>query len=209
MPRAIRLIVGLGNPGSSYVATRHNAGFRFVEALAGRFGIGLAEASRFKAITGRGMIAGMDLRLLMPATYMNRSGEAVGALARYFRIDAEAILVAHDEVAFAPGVVRLKVGGGTNGHRGIESLVDGLGSRDFVRLRLGVGHPGDKDRMLGYLTTAAMPAEDRMRVDAACRLDDDLLQTLVRGDIQSAMNRLHKPPPEAVPGGGDAQGMEA
>ena len=140
MPRVIRLIVGLGNPGSSYAATRHNVGFRFVEALAGRCGIGLAKSSKFKAVAGRGTVAGVDLRLLLPTTYMNRSGEAVGALARYYRIDAESILVAHDEVAFAPGVLRLKAGGGSNGHRGIESIVDGLGSREFLRLRIGVGH---------------------------------------------------------------------
>ncbi len=200
MPQAIRLIVGLGNPGPAYAATRHNAGFRFVAALAGRFDIGLAETSKFKAVVGQGTVAGVELRLLMPATYMNRSGEAVGTLARYYRIDPRAILVVHDEVAFAPGLLRLKVGGGSNGHRGIESIVTGLGSRDFIRLRIGVGHPGHKDRMLGYLTTVAMPEADRMRVDSACRLDDDLLQILVCGDIQGAMNRLHEPARPEVPG---------
>ncbi len=191
---AIRLIVGLGNPGASHEATRHNAGFRCIEAFADRFGIGLAEAARFKAIVGRGAIAGAELRLLKPATYMNSSGEAVGAFARYYRIAPEAILVAHDEVAFPPGVLRLKAGGGANGHRGIESIVDGLGSRDFIRLRIGVGHPGHKDLMLGYLTNVAMPEADRLLVDTACRLDDELLEVLMRGDIQGAMNRLHRPP---------------
>ena len=192
---AIRLIVGLGNPGARYEATRHNAGFRFVRYLAGRFGIEFSESARFKATAGRGEVGGVRLRMLLPTTYMNRSGEAVGPFARYYRIEPEELLVAHDEVAFPPGVLRLKTGGGANGHRGIESLFAALGSREFHRLRIGVGHPGEADLMLGYLTTAAMPEADRERVDAACRLADDLLATLVGGDLSAAMNRLHKPEP--------------
>ena len=191
----IRLIVGLGNPGPRYAATRHNAGFHFVRYVAGRFAIRFSESARFKATVGRGAVAGADLRLLLPTTYMNRSGEAVGALARYYRIEPEEILVAHDEVAFAPGVLRLKTGGGANGHNGIESVIDGLGSREFHRLRIGVGHPGDKDLMLGYLTNAAMPEAERSRMEAACRLPDDVLETMVGGDLQAAMNDLHKPEP--------------
>ena len=192
---AIRLIVGLGNPGARYEATRHNAGFRFVRYLASRFGIEFSESARFKATAGRGEVGGVRLRMLLPTTYMNRSGEAVGPFARYYRIEPEELLVAHDEVAFPPGVLRLKTGGGANGHRGIESLFAALGSREFHRLRIGVGHPGEADLMLGYLTTAAMPEADRERVDAACRLADDLLATLVGGDLSAAMNRLHKPEP--------------
>ena len=190
---AIRLIVGLGNPGSGYATTRHNAGFRFVRFLAERFAIAFAESARFRSATGRGTVGGADLRLLLPATYMNRSGEAVGPYARYYRIEPEEVLVAHDEVAFAPGTVRLKAGGGANGHKGIESIIDGLGSREFVRLRIGVGHPGDKDRMLGYLTTATMPPAEWEQVEASCRLEDELIEALVRGDLQAAMNQLHKP----------------
>ncbi|MDE0063583.1 MAG: aminoacyl-tRNA hydrolase [Gammaproteobacteria bacterium] len=190
---AIRLIAGLGNPGARYEATRHNAGRRFVRYLARRFGIELTGSTKFKASAGRGNVGEADLRLLLPSTYMNRSGEAVGVFARYYRIDPEEILVAHDEVAFPPGMLRLKDGGGTNGHNGIESVIAGLGSRDFARLRIGVGHPGDKDRMLGYLTTSAMPESEWNRVDAACRLEDELLEVLLRGDLQAAMNRLHKP----------------
>ena len=190
---AIRLIVGLGNPGARYEATRHNAGRRFVRYLAGRFGIELTGSTKFKASAGRGSIGGADVRLLLPSTYMNRSGEAVETYARYYRIGPEEILIAHDEVAFAPGTLRLKDGGGTNGHNGIESVIAGLGSRDFLRLRIGVGHPGDKDMMLGYLTTVTMPQAEWDRVDAACRLDDELLEVLLQGDVQAAMNRLHKP----------------
>lgn len=190
---AVRLIVGLGNPGARYEATRHNAGRRFVRYLAGRFGIEMTGSTKFKASAGRGKIGGVDLRLLSPSTYMNRSGEAVGSFARYYRFEPEEILVAHDEVAFPPGVLRLKAGGGTNGHNGIESVIAGLGSRNFVRLRIGVGHPGDKDKMLGYLTNVAMPQLEWDRVDAACRLEDELFEILLCGDLQAAMNRLHKP----------------
>ncbi len=192
---AIRLIVGLGNPGRRYEASRHNAGFRFVRFLASRFGIALAQSAKFNAAAGRGAVGGVDLRLLLPTTYMNRSGEAVGPFAHYYRIGPEELLVAHDEVAFAPGVLRLKTGGGANGHKGVESIFAGLGSREFHRLRIGVGHPGDAERMLGYLTTVAMPQAEREREQAACRLADDLLETIVRGDLQAAMNRLHKPEP--------------
>ena len=189
----MRLIVGLGNPGARYEATRHNAGRWFVRGLAERFAIELTGSTKFRASAGRGKVGGADLRLLLPSTYMNRSGEAVGTFARYYRIEPGEILVAHDEVAFPPGILRLKAGGGTNGHNGIESVIRGLGSRDFARLRIGVGHPGDKERMLGYLTTVAMPQAERERVNAACCLEDDLLELLVRGDLQEAMNRLHKP----------------
>ena len=120
---ATRLIVGLGNPGSRYAATRHNAGHRFVRGLASRFNIAFEGATKFKASIGRGRVAGADLRLLLPSTYMNRSGEAVAPFARYYRIEPEEILLAHDEVAFPPGVLRLKAGGGTNGHKGIESVI--------------------------------------------------------------------------------------
>ncbi len=193
MPMAIRLIVGLGNPGSRYAATRHNAGHRFVRYLAARFGIDLDGSTKFRASAGRGRVAGADLRLLLPSTYMNRSGESVALFARYYRIEPEEILLAHDEVAFPPGVLRLKAGGGTNGHNGIESVIAALGSREFVRLRIGVGHPGNKELILGFLTKAAMPEAEWTKVDAACRLEDDLLKTLLGGDLQAAMNRLHKP----------------
>jgi len=138
-------------------------------------------------------VGGFDVRMLMPHTYMNRSGEAVAPFARYFRIEPGEILVAHDEVAFPPGVVRLKVGGGTNGHNGLRSIISTLGSPAFARLRIGVGHPGDPERMLGYLTTAAMPRAEQVQIDAACRLQDDLLKTLIRAEWQAAMNRLHRP----------------
>ena len=189
----MRLLVGLGNPGARYDTTRHNAGRWFVQSLAARFAIELTGSTKFKASVGCGKMGGVDLRLLLPSTYMNRSGEAVGSFSRYYRIEPEEILVAHDEVAFPPGTLRLKAGGGSNGHNGIESVIAGLGSRDFVRLRIGVGHPGDRERMLGYLTTVTMPRAERDRVDAALRLDDEVLELLLQGELQAAMNRLHRP----------------
>lgn len=189
----IRLIVGLGNPGSRYATTRHNVGVQFVQALAARYGIGFVDATKFKGAVGRGTIAGVDLRLLIPDTYMNLSGESVGPFAHFYKIAPTEVIVAYDEVAFEPGVVRLKSGGGANGHNGIKSVAEGLGSKDFHRLRIGVGHPGDKELMTSYLTSVTMPAVERELAEAAWRLDDDVVDSLVHGQIQAAMNGLHKP----------------
>ena len=187
----LRLIVGLGNPGPAYAATRHNIGVAFVRYLASRFGISFAAAAQVKGEAGRGFIGDADVRLLLPGCYMNQSGEAVAPYARYYRVAPEEMLVAYDEVAFEPGVVRLKTGGGANGHNGIKSLIEHLGSRDFHRLRIGVGHPGDKAQMVRYLTAVSMPAEERERAAAAFELDDELLVTLAQGEMQAVMNRLH------------------
>ena len=189
----LRLIVGLGNPGLRHRETRHNIGFRFVQFMAGRFGISLAPANRFQGWTGRGALGGLKVRFLLPDTYMNASGEAVAPFARYYRIAPEEILVACDEVAFAPGQVRLKTGGGANGHRGVQSVIDSLGSADFHRLRIGVGHPGHKDLMLPYLTSEAMPQAARDQAETAYRWNDALFEALVRGDLQEVMNQVHKP----------------
>ncbi|MCZ6656020.1 MAG: aminoacyl-tRNA hydrolase [Gammaproteobacteria bacterium] len=189
----IRLIVGLGNPGPRYDTTRHNVGAQFVQALAARFALTLVDDAKFKGAVGRGTVAGVDLRLLIPNTYMNLSGQSVGPLAHFYKIAATEILVAYDEVAFEPGIVRLKSGGGANGHNGIMSVADGLGSKDFHRLRIGVGHPGDKELMTSYLTSVTMPALERELAEAAYRLDDDVIDSLVHGQMQAAMNGLHKP----------------
>ena len=199
MATALRLIVGLGNPGPAYAATRHNIGAAFVRLLAERFRLPLAPTAKFKAEAGRGSAVGVELRLLLPGLYMNRSGQVVGPYARYHRIEPEEILVAYDEAAFAPGVVRLKTGGGANGHNGVKSLIEHLGSRDFHRLRIGVGHPGDKAQMVRYLTEVPMPPDERELAAAAFNLDDDLLASLVRGELGKAMNRLHQPAALSVP----------
>ena len=199
MATALRLIVGLGNPGPAYASTRHNIGAAFARLLAERFRLPLAPTAKFKAEAGRGSAVGVELRLLLPGLYMNQSGQVVGPYARYHRIEPEEILVAYDEAAFAPGVVRLKTGGGANGHNGVKSLIEHLGSRDFHRLRIGVGHPGDKAQMVRYLTEVPMPPNERELAAAAFNLDDDLLASLVRGELGKAMNRLHQPAALSAP----------
>lgn len=189
---AIRLIVGLGNPGPRYERTRHNVGANWVDALARRFGVALKHEPRFKARLGRGDLLGHDVRLLIPDTFMNLSGEAVGPVATFYRIDASAILVAYDEMAFEPGVVRIKQGGGDNGHNGIGDVIRALGNdASFVRLRIGVGHPGDRDKVTGYLTGTRMPEDERATVEAALARVDDVLGDLLGGALGKAMNVLH------------------
>ncbi len=140
---AIRLIAGLGNPGPRYDGTPHNVGAEFVVALAARFRIALANDTKFKGHVGRGTILGHDMRLVIPTTFMNLSGESVGAVATFYKFAPAEILVVHDEMAFESGVIRLKRGGGHAGHNGVRSIIDSLGNdAGFVRLRIGVGHPG-------------------------------------------------------------------
>ena len=189
---ALRLIVGLGNPGPRYDGAPHNVGAEFVEALASRFRIQLTDEPRFKGRLGRGAILGHDLRLLIPNTFMNLSGESVGAVATFYKFAPAEILVAHDEMAFEPGVMRLKRDGGHNGHNGLRDIIGSLGNdAGFVRLRIGVGHPGDKDRVSGYLTGAKMRGDDRKKVQEAMVLSDQLVELICAGDIAKAMNVLH------------------
>ena len=189
---AIRLIAGLGNPGPRYAGTPHNVGADFVHALAARFDIALTDEPRFKGRIGRGSILDHDVRLLIPTTFMNLSGECVGAVATFYKYSPAEILVVHDEMAFEPGIVRLKVGGGHNGHNGLRDIIASLGNcAEFVRLRIGVGHPGTREGVSGYLTGTKMRAEDRERVEQACRLSDELLALILAGETGKAMNRLH------------------
>jgi len=190
----IRLIVGLGNPGSRYATTRHNVGVQFVQALAARYGIGFVNATKFKGAVGRGTIAGVDLRLLIPDTYMNLSGESVGPFAHFYKIAPTEVVVAYDEVAFEPGVVRLKSGGGANGHNGIKSVTEGLGNaREFHRLRIGVGHPGSKELVTAFLTSHTMPEEDRALVESSLVIEEQVLGDMLTGEMDKAMNALHAP----------------
>lgn len=190
----IRLIAGLGNPGPRYADTRHNVGAGFVSELARRFGITLKHDSKFKGAIGRGDILGQDVRLLIPATFMNLSGESVGAVARFYKLDPAEILVAYDEMAFDSGALRLKTGGGANGHNGISSVIESLGNeRGFQRLRIGVGHPGDQSRVTAYLTSVTMPATERILIEEAFDIPDNVLGSLMSGDLAKAMNWLHAP----------------
>jgi peptidyl-tRNA hydrolase, PTH1 family len=189
---AIRLIAGLGNPGPQYQHTRHNVGAELVAALARRYGIALTHDLKCKGLVGRGLVANHDVRLLIPLTYMNLSGEAVGAMARFYKLEPEEILVAYDEMAFESGVLRIRAGGGDNGHNGIRSIIAGLGnSRDFLRLRIGVGHPGDRSRVTAYLTSVRMPETERQRMEDAYHIPEPILAHLLGGDLQKAMTQLH------------------
>jgi PTH1 family peptidyl-tRNA hydrolase len=187
----ILLIVGLGNPGSEYRGTRHNAGADFVEALARDAGCTLQTDSKFFGLTGRASVAGHDLRLLIPTTYMNRSGQSVAALARFYKISPEQILIAHDELDIPAGSARFKKGGGHGGHNGLRDIVPALGnSSGFHRLRIGIGHPGHASRVSGYVLSAPS-TEDRQKIDASISEALAALPLLLDGDDTKAMTRLH------------------
>ena len=194
---AIRLIAGLGNPGARYARTRHNIGAVWLEALARRFGITLAKDRKSKGAIGRGDMLGRDVRLLIPTTYVNLSGEAVGAVARFYKIAPAEMLIAYDEVAFPVGRCRLKDGGGHNGHNGLKSVIAALGNdQGFARLRIGIGHPGHADGMVSYLTRVAMPSREREAATQAAWLSDEVLDLVLGGDLQQAMNLFHAPAPD-------------
>jgi peptidyl-tRNA hydrolase, PTH1 family len=186
----ISLIVGLGNPGPEYAATRHNVGFWLVDALAARHGQAFKAEARFHGELCRLTPGGLDLRLLKPSTYMNHSGRSVAAVSRYFEIPAERILIAHDELDLPVGTVRLKQGGGHAGHNGLRDTINLLGTRDFWRLRIGIDHPGDRSLVTGYVL--GRPArEDALRIEDALRDAEGALDDLLVGRFQPAMNRLH------------------
>lgn len=187
----IRLVVGLGNPGSEYEGTRHNAGAFFVDELARRVGASLTQESKFFGATARIQLGSHDLRLLVPSTYMNRSGKAVAALANFYRITPEEILIAHDELDIAPGQARFKFGGGHGGHNGLRDIIPSLGgSKDFHRLRVGIGHPGHASKVSGYVLSKPSSA-DRQAIDAIIEDAADALPLLLEGDAVKAMTRLH------------------
>ncbi|WP_444937583.1 aminoacyl-tRNA hydrolase [Microbulbifer sp. JMSA002] len=187
----IQLIVGLGNPGPEYDRTRHNAGADFVVELARRHGTQLSSDSKYHGLTGRVRIGNRVVRLLIPTTYMNRSGQAVGPLANFYKIPPEAILVAHDELDLAPGIARLKAGGGHGGHNGLRDIIAALGNnRDFMRLRLGIGHPGSASEVARFVLQRAPRAEQETLADAIDH-SIDVLPTAASGDWGAAMKTLH------------------
>ncbi|MDP2027665.1 aminoacyl-tRNA hydrolase [Sulfuriferula sp.] len=187
---AIRLIVGLGNPGRDYARTRHNAGFWWVERCADTLHITLKPESRYFSIAGRGQTPAGEIFLLLPQTFMNASGKAVAALARFHKITPAEILVVHDELDLLPGTARLKQGGGHGGHNGLKDIAAQIGSREFWRLRLGIGHPGSKPEVVNFVLNPP-------RVDEANLIEDamhnalHILPDILRGDFASAMLKLH------------------
>ena len=190
MPR-LRLIVGLGNPGVRYADTRHNAGFQFVDAFARRERVSFSPSRQFNGDVAEVGFGAERVRLLKPATFMNLSGQAVAPMARFYRYQPEEVLVAHDELDLPPGTVRIKKGGGHGGHNGLRDIVARLGSGDFLRLRLGIGHPGHKDLVLGYVLQKAPPGERQAVSDAIDRVES-VMPLLIEGDTQRAMNELHR-----------------
>ncbi len=192
MPGAIRLIVGLGNPGKDYERTRHNAGFWLVERFAAQSGVALRKDGKYQALVGRMGTAGgtAGAWLVMPQGFMNASGHAVQMLAGFFKIPAAEILVVHDELDFAPGVAKLKQGGGIAGHNGLRDISHRLGSHDYWRLRLGIGHPGDRNVVAEYVL-GRPSVEDKEAIDGAITRGVEVLPLCLAGDMQGAMQKLH------------------
>ena len=189
------LIVGLGNPGSDYASTRHNAGFWFIDELAREFGSGFSTDKRFFAATAAVFVDGRKIQLAKPMNYMNNSGQGVAAVARFYKIKPEKVLVAHDELDIPPGQIRLKQGGGHGGHNGLRDVIPQLGSRDFWRLRIGIGHPGHKNAVAGYVLKRA-PTDQQRLMDEAIELAIRESRTLVDGDINVATKALHSHKPD-------------
>ena len=191
MDTPIQMIVGLGNPGSEYRHTRHNAGEDFVREVARQYGVVLSSDKKFFGEAGVATINGKPVRLLIPTTFMNRSGQAVAALANFYKIPPAAILVAHDELDMLPGVAKLKIGGGHGGHNGLRDIINALGNDNgFARLRIGIGHPGSAKLVSGYVLKKA-PTDEFGLTEDAIYTASKILPQLVDGAWNSAMKDLH------------------
>jgi len=187
----IKLIVGLGNPGPQYAQTRHNAGAWYVNALANDYSIPMQLETKFFAHIGRGMIGNCDCRLLIPNTFMNLSGKSVGAVATFYKILPDEILVAHDELDIDPGTIKLKQSGGHGGHNGLRDIISSLANnRDFYRLRIGIGHPGNKNQVTNYVLGKA-PANEQKAIEES--IDEALRHTpdIVSGQHDKVMQSMH------------------
>jgi PTH1 family peptidyl-tRNA hydrolase len=188
---AIRLIVGLGNPGAEYQKTRHNAGFWLLDELAWDYKQSFrAEAKFFAEVARAAQPGGSDLWLLKPMTFMNLSGQAVVALARFYKIMPNEILVVHDELDLPPGSARFKQGGGHGGHNGLKDIIAKLGTPDFWRLRLGIGHPGERTEVVNYVLKKPR-AEEQSEIDQAMVAALAVLPQALAGEMAAAMKQLH------------------
>ena len=187
----IKLIVGLGNPGDKYADTRHNAGEWLIARLSRRFNVTLNAENKFFGNVGKTLMNGKEIRFLVPTTFMNLSGKAVGALANFYRIKPEEILVLHDELDLPPGSVKLKLGGGHGGHNGLKDIVAALGNNNnFYRLRIGIGHPGHRDLVAGYVLNKPSPSE-REALENALDEAANCVELLFKDGIVKATNRLN------------------
>ena len=188
---AVQLIVGLGNPGPEYDQTRHNAGALFVERVAASQRVNLSVDRKYFGLVGKFNHQGREVRLLIPTTYMNRSGQSVAALANFFKLKPEEILVAHDELDMPPGVAKLKQGGGHGGHNGLRDIIAQLGNQNnFHRLRLGIGHPGHASLVSGYVLGRA-PRSEQQLLDQSIDFALEVLPEMLAGDWTVAMRKLH------------------
>jgi len=186
----IRLIVGLGNPGREYDFTRHNAGFWWVDALAQQYSWSFRAENKFHGLIARGRLEGHELFLLKPQTFMNVSGRAVGALAQFYQIEPGQILVVHDELDLPPGGVKLKFGGGHGGHNGLKDIFSHLGTREFWRLRIGIGHPGERAAVVNYVLNAPR-AEENGLIEHAVQRGLQVAPLVFAGKLEAAMLKLH------------------
>ena len=187
---AIRLIAGLGNPGRKHERDRHNVGFRFVSRLAERHRLALKSEARYHGLIGRLVLPGGDVWLAMPQTDMNASGKCVGAPSRFYKVAPEECLVVHDELDFTPGVAKLKEGGGVAGHNGLKDIAEHFGTQHFWRLRIGIGHPGDKDLVADYVLSQPAP-DERELIEQAVEKCLEVSPLLLDGDMRAAMLKLH------------------
>lgn len=187
----IKLIVGLANPGSQYQHTRHNAGAWYLEQLARTYSIDLKADSKFHGFFGKGLIGGHEVKLLIPTTFMNLSGKAIQAVAQFYKIAAEEILIAHDELDIDPGTLKLKIGGGHGGHNGLRDTIEKLANnKQFKRLRVGIGHPGHKSKVTGFVLNQPN-ADEKNAIEIA--IDEAVRETptLLEGQWDIAVQRLH------------------
>jgi len=186
----MKLVVGLGNPGRKYQATRHNAGFWWVERLAEICGATLRAEARFHGLTARLAPPHASIWVLLPETFMNNSGRAVAALASFYRIVPEEVLVVHDELDLQPGTAKLKKGGGAGGHNGVSDIAAQLGTKDFWRLRLGIGHPGVRDEVIDYVLCPPR-AEERKAIEESIERSLEVWPLMADSNMEAAMLKLH------------------
>ncbi len=194
----IRLLVGLGNPGPEYEATRHNAGFWFIDEVARKLGVSLLPERSYFGLVARVNRPDGPLWLLQPMTFMNLSGKAVASLARFFKIAPGEILVAHDELDLMPGHAKMKLGGSHAGHNGLKDIHAQLGSADYWRLRLGIGHPGVKAEVINYVLRRP-PQAERDAITKATEQAVQALDLILAGDMERAMMKVHAKPPRPKP----------
>lgn len=190
MSEPIKLIVGLGNPGKEYEATRHNAGFWWVDELARQHMTSLRRDGKFHGLVAKLRLPAREVILLEPQTFMNASGRSVSALTQFYKIQPAAVLVVHDELDLPPGCARLKRGGGHGGHNGLKDIIAHLGNNDFWRLRIGIGHPGDRAKVVNHVLNAPRE-EERMLIEAAMRRALEVAPLIIEGKLEAAMLKLH------------------